>query len=50
MSLLMPTISIDNVTDIDIKLLKSLNVESILLDVDNTLASHGSQEPFDGVI
>lgn len=50
MSLLMPTMSIDSVTDIDIKLLRSLNIKSILLDVDNTLASHGSQEPFKGVI
>ena len=50
MPLLMPTISIDNVTDIDIKMLKSMNIKSILLDVDNTLASHGSQEPFEGVI
>lgn len=50
MPLLMPTISIDSVTDIDIKMLKSMNIKSILLDVDNTLASHGSQEPFEGVI
>ena len=50
MPLLMPTISIDSVTDIDIKMLKSMNIKSILLDVDNTLASHGSQEPYEGVI
>lgn len=50
MSLLIPTVSVDNLTDIDIKLLKHFKIESIFLDVDNTIAAHGSQEPFEGTI
>lgn len=50
MSLLMPTSSVNNVTDIDIELLKHLKIESIFLDVDNTIASHRSEEPFEGTV
>ncbi len=50
MSLLIPTISVNSLTDIDVNLLKNLNIKLVLLDVDNTLASHGSQEPFEGAI
>lgn len=48
MPILMPTISLKRVTDISIDLLRSLDARAIFLDVDNTLALHGSQEPFPG--
>ncbi|HEX3016825.1 MAG TPA: YqeG family HAD IIIA-type phosphatase [Caproicibacter sp.] len=50
MSLLIPTISLKKVMDITPELLNELSVEAILLDVDNTLALHGSQIPFPGTI
>lgn len=50
MSLLMPTVALPHVTDITIELLLSLGAQTIFLDVDNTLALHGSQEPFPGAI
>jgi HAD superfamily phosphatase (TIGR01668 family) len=48
--ILMPSAYVDRVTDITPQLLHQLNVEAILLDVDNTLAEDGSQEPFPGSI
>lgn len=45
-----PSIRLKKVTDITISLLKKMEIETILLDVDNTLACHGSQEPFEGTI
>ncbi len=50
MSLLMPTVMLKSVTDISLGLIRSLGAEAILLDVDNTLARHGSQSPFDGAV
>ncbi len=49
MSLFMPTVFIDGVTDINMNLLNKLSIKAILLDVDNTLALPGCQDPFDGV-
>lgn len=50
MPILMPSAYVAHVTDITPLLLHELNVEAILLDVDNTLAEDGSQEPFPGSI
>lgn len=50
MSLVMPTVALKVVTDITLELLDSLHIKAILLDVDNTLALHGSQKPFDGAV
>ena len=50
MSLLMPSAICKNVTDITVKFLKENKIECILLDVDNTLAYQGSQEPFEGAV
>lgn len=50
MSLFLPTISVPKVTDITPELIRAMNANSILLDVDNTLALHGSQTPFPGTI
>lgn len=49
MRLLMPNMGLENVTDVSIDIIKKLNIKAILLDVDNTIAAHGSNEPFDGV-
>ena len=49
MSLLKPTILLKSVTDISVKLLNSLSVDLLLVDVDNTLAHASSPEPFLGV-
>lgn len=50
MSLFLPTVAVSSVTDITIDLLRSLKTDVIFLDVDNTLACHGSQEPFKGAL
>ena len=50
MSWFMPTVALPRVTDISIELLQSMGAKAIFLDVDNTLALHGSQEPFSGVV
>lgn len=50
MSLLLPTASVPKVTDITPELIRAMDADSILLDVDNTLALHGSQLPFPGTV
>lgn len=50
MALLQPTVSVERVTDITPELIRAMGVDAVLLDVDNTLARHGSQEPFAGSI
>lgn len=50
MSVFLPTASVPKVTDITPKLIRAMGVDSILLDVDNTLALHGSQVPFPGTV
>lgn len=50
MPFLIPTKALTKVTDITPKLLKDMKVEAVLLDVDNTLALHGSQIPFPGTV
>ena len=50
MALLLPTVAVDKVTDITPKLIRAMNARAIILDVDNTLAIHGSQVPFEGTI
>ncbi len=49
MSLLKPTVSLKNVTDITPELLQQLQIDAILLDVDNTLAPPTSHIPYEGV-
>lgn len=46
----MPSAICKNVTDITLEFLKENEIDSILLDVDNTLAYQGSQEPFEGAV
>ena len=50
MSLLKPTRCFDKLTDISVEEIKKFNVETILLDIDNTLAVPDSKEPFDGFL
>lgn len=47
--LLMPTVAVQNVTDISMELIGELEIDAILLDVDNTLAPPTSHIPYDGV-
>ncbi len=44
MSVFLPDLILKDVTYINEKLLKEHNIKGLILDVDNTLAKHGSQE------
>lgn len=50
MALFLPTIAVERVTDITPALMNAMGANTILLDVDNTLALYGSQEPLKGSI
>ncbi len=50
MALFLPTYSCKKLTDVTLNMLRSMKAEAVFLDVDNTLAFHGSQEPFEGVV
>lgn len=50
MALFLPTAAVEKVTDITPKLLRRLKARAMILDVDNTLALHGSPEPFAGTV
>lgn len=43
MSLFVPNLMLNNVTDINLDLLKDKGIKGIILDVDNTLTMHNSQ-------
>lgn len=50
MALFLPTAAVERVTDITPELVRSMDANAVLLDVDNTLAPHGSQTPFPGAV
>ena len=50
MALFLPTVAVENVTDITPELIVSMGARAIILDVDNTLATHGSPVPFAGSV
>lgn len=50
MALFLPTAAVEKVTDITPELIMGMKANAILLDVDNTLALHGSQLPFPGTV
>lgn len=50
MGFLRPTVSVERVTDITPQLVRAMGADTLLLDVDNTLAAHGSPEPFPGSV
>ena len=45
----MPTLFAKKITDVSYNMLKEVEARAILIDVDNTLSMHGSNEPFEGV-
>ncbi len=44
-----PTICVNKVTDISKTMLQNHKIKAVLLDIDNTLSSHNTNKPFDGV-
>lgn len=50
MALLLPTAAVEHVADITPKLVSAMGACALILDVDNTLALHGSPEPFEGTV
>lgn len=50
MGVFRPTKSVKKITDITPEMLAALDVRAVLLDVDNTLASHNSHEPIKGTV
>lgn len=50
MALFKPTGTLHRVTDITPELLGALGIRAIVLDVDNTMSTHGSQTPHTGVL
>jgi HAD superfamily phosphatase (TIGR01668 family) len=50
MPFLLPTIAVNGIKDITLEILDKLKVKAIFLDVDNTLAIHDSQVPFEGAV
>lgn len=49
MSVFVPNLILDRVTQINIEKLKQLDVKGILLDIDNTLAIHDNPNPYKGI-
>lgn len=50
MSILRPSVFLDKVTDITPEFLKERGIKAVLLDVDNTITSYISKEPYPGSI
>ena len=50
MKRLYPTKALHRVTEITPELLEAMGVRGLLLDVDDTLSSHGSQTPWPGAV
>ena len=48
MAILLPTVCVGQVTDITPDMLRAMKVRALILDADNTLSGHGSQQPFEG--
>ncbi len=50
MKILTPTVALERVTDITPELLRQMDIDAILLDVDNTLAPPTDKTPYEGVL
>lgn len=50
MPVFLPTVCVEKVTDITLDLLRAMKVRALILDADNTLSNHGSQQPFPGAL
>lgn len=46
----MPDFIFKKTTNISVEFLKQHNIKCLFLDVDNTLAAHGSQQPAEGIV
>lgn len=44
-----PNIKLDKITDLSVSILKKYNIDSLILDVDNTLSTHHGQVLTDGL-
>ena len=44
-----PNVKLDKITDITISILEKYNINSLILDVDNTLSTHHGQVLTDGL-
>ncbi len=49
MALLLPDYRVHRVTDLSAAFLRARGIRVLLLDVDNTLSTHGGQRPLDGL-
>ena len=45
-----PDLKINKIYEIDKELLKKLEVKALILDIDNTLTTHGNPVPADGIV
>lgn len=50
MSFLVPEHRFVRATDISVEFLKNNNIDTLLLDADNTLSTHHSQQPAEGIL
>lgn len=50
MALFKPTGTLHCLTELTPAMLQAMHIRAIVLDADNTMAAHGSQTPFDGVL
>lgn len=50
MAILLPTVCVAQATDITLGFLHSRGIKALILDADNTLSGHGSQQPFEGAL
>lgn len=50
MAFLLPTAAVEHATDITPELVHAMHACALILDVDNTLALHGSPQPFEGTV
>ena len=50
MAIFRPTGTLHCLTDLSVDLVKAYGIRAMVLDVDNTMAAHGSPVPFDGVL
>ena len=50
MAVFKPTGTLHRVTDITPELLGAMHIRALVLDVDNTMAPHGDQTPYTGVL
>lgn len=50
MALFLPSVAVEKAVEITPELLQAMGIKALILDVDNTLAQHGSPKPLEGTI